>query len=127
MSNINIKNETNGDIKISDEVIATIASVATKEIQGIAGLTLSFTEEITSKFIKKNATKAIKVASDDNNIEINISVVVKYGINIPEVSSEVQENVKKAVETMAGLNVLKVNVIVAGVEFESDETNSLPN
>lgn len=119
MENFNLNNEQNGNIKISDEVIATIASVATKEIDGISGLSLSFTDEIASKFVKKNATKSIKITQDDGNITIDISVVVNYGVRIPDVSWEVQENVKKSVELMSGLNVNKVNVIVAGVNFES--------
>lgn len=118
MENFNLNSEQNGNIKISDEVIATIASVATKEIEGIAGLNLSFTDEITSKFVKKNATKSIKITQNDGNITLDISIVVNYGVRIPDVSWEVQENVKKSVELMSGLNVEKVNVIVAGVEFE---------
>lgn len=118
MENFSLNSEQNGNIKISDEVIATIASVATKEIEGISGLSLSFTDEITSKFVKKNATKSIKITQNDGNITIDISVVVNYGVRIPDVSWEVQENVKKSVELMSGLNVEKVNVIVAGVDFE---------
>ena len=124
MENFNINNEHNGNIKISDEVVATIASVATKEVSGIAGLNLSFTDEIVSKFGKKNAPKSIKITQNDENITIDISVVVNYGVRIPDVSWEVQENVKKSVELMSGLNVDKVNVIVAGVSFELDKENT---
>lgn len=124
MENFNVNSEKNGDIKISDEVIATIAAVATKEVQGISGLNLSFTDEITSKFVKKNATKSIKVTQDENDLIIDISVVVNYGIRIPDVSWEVQENVKKSVESMSGLNVAKINVVVAGVNFEPAKTES---
>lgn len=124
MDNFNINNEQNGNIKISDEVIATIASVATKEVNGIAGLNLSFTDEIASKFVKKNASKSIKITQNDESISIDISVVVNYGVRIPDVSWEVQENVKKAVELMSGLNVDKINIIVAGVSFESDKGNA---
>ena len=45
----------NGNIKISDEVISTIVAVATKEVSGISGLNLSLTDEITSRFVKKNS------------------------------------------------------------------------
>lgn len=121
MDSISVNNEMNGDIRISDEVIATIASVAAKEVEGIAGLSLSIAGEIASKFVKKNSGRAIKViANDEKEIYIDISVTVKYGIRIPDVSWEVQENVKKSVESMTGLSVSKVNVIVAGVDFEED-------
>lgn len=123
MNDISVNTEQYGDIKISDEVIATIASVATKEIEGISGLSLSIANEIASKFVKKNLSKAIKVSSDDDKLTIDISVIVKYGIRIPDISWEVQENVKKSVESMSGLNVEKVNIIIAGVDFESHDDN----
>ncbi len=121
MDSISVNNEMNGDIRISDEVIATIASVATKEIEGISGLSLSIANEIASKFVKKNANRAIKVTVNEEEVIIDVSLLVKYGIRIPDVSWEVQENVKKSVESMTGLNVSKVNVIVAGVDFEEEK------
>lgn len=124
MNDISVNTEQYGDIKISDEVIATIASVATKEIEGISGLSLSIAGEIASKFVKKNLSKAIKVSSDDGNLTIDISLIVKYGIRIPDISWEVQENVKKSVESMSGLKVDKVNIIIAGVDFESTDDTS---
>lgn len=124
MKDTNFNNENYGDIKISDEVIATIASVATKEINGISGLSLSIAGEIASKFTKKNLSKAIKISADENTVTIDISVVIEYGVIISEVAWEVQQNVKKAVETMSGLTVDKVNIIVAGVNFETAQDNN---
>lgn len=118
MENLNEINENNGSIKISDEVIATIASVAVSEIDGVCGLMGSIAGEIALKFGKKNSNKGIKVSADDKEAVIDISVVVKYGIRIPEIAWEIQENVKKSVESMSGLTVTKVNIHVAGVEFE---------
>ena len=121
MDNICVNNDQNGNIKISDEVIATIVTVATKEVSGISGLSLSLTDEITSRFVKKNSTKAIKINNSDNGVSIDISIVVNYGIRIPDVAWEVQENVKKSVESMSGLIVDKINVIVSGINFETTD------
>ena len=121
MDNICVNNDQNGNIKISDEVIATIVTVATKEVSGISGLSLSLTDEITSRFVKKNSTKAIKINNSDNVVSIDISIVVNYGIRIPDVAWEVQENVKKSVESMSGLIVDKINVIVSGINFETTD------
>lgn len=131
MENLNEFNENNGSIKISDEVIATITSVAVSEIDGVCGLMGSIAGEIALKFGKKNINKGIKVTSDDKEAVIDINLVVKYGIKIPEIAWEVQENVKKAVESMSGLVVTKVNIHVVGVEFESgkntDDSNESEN
>ena len=121
MKDINVNNEQYGDIRISDEVIATIASVATKEVNGISGLSLSIAGEIASKFTKKNSTKAIKITNNEKSVTIDISVVIEYGVRIPDVSWEVQQNVKKAVESMSDLIVEKVNVIVSDVYFETNQ------
>lgn len=103
-----------GNIKISDEVIITIAAVAVSEIEGVhcIGGTLS---EIAQKFGKKNFAKGIKVTSGDE-LTIDVNIVVDYGVRIPEVAWSVQENVKKSVELMSGLTVGKVNVHVVDVE-----------
>lgn len=125
MDNINEFNEqekNDGTIKISDEVIATITSVAVSETDGVCNLSGSLTGEIAMRFGKKNINKGIKVTTTDDGTVIDISVTVKYGIRIPDIAWEIQENVKKSVESMSGLNVLKVNIHVVGVEFEDEKT-----
>ncbi len=124
MENLNEFNENNGSIKISDDVIATITSVAASEIDGVCGLMGSIAGEIAVKFGKKNINKGVKVTSDDKEVVIDVNLIVKYGIKIPEIAWEVQENVKKAVESMSGLIVTKVNIHIVGVEFESNEKNT---
>ncbi len=114
-------NENGGSIKISDEVIATITSVAVSEIDGVCGHMGSIAGEIASKFSKKNTNKGIKVSINENEAVIDINIIVKYGIRIPEIAWEVQENVKKSVESMSGLVVTKVNIHVVGVEFNEND------
>ena len=123
MENLNEINENNGSIKISDEVIATITSVATMEIDGVCGLMGSIAGEIANKLVKKNTNKGIKVSSDDKEAVIDVNIIVRYGVKIPEIAWDVQENVKKAVESMSGLVVAKVNVHVVGVDFETNANN----
>jgi len=122
---MDIANENSGTIKISDEVIATITTVAVSEIDGVCGFMGSFAGEIVSKFSKKNSNKGIKVTTNENETVIDINIIVRYGIRIPEIAWEVQENVKKSVESMSGLSVVKVNIHVVGVEF--DDTNATDN
>ena len=114
--------ENNGNIKISDEVIATIASVAVAETKGVYGLASSIAGEIASKFSKKPAmNKGIRVTADEKEASLDISLIMNYGVRIPEVAWEIQENVKKSVESMSGLEVIKVNIHVAGVNFEAEK------
>ena len=107
-----------GNVKISDEVIITIAAVAVSEVNGVRCISGTLSE-IAQKFGKKNFVKGIKVTNGDE-LTIDVNVVVDYGVRIPEVAWSVQDNVKKSVELMSGLTVGKVNVHVVGVENRSE-------
>lgn len=119
MNNNELSIKNDGSVKISDEVIATIASVAVSEVEGVSALSGSFAGDLVEKFGKKNLTKGIKVNIDEENVEVDINIVVKYGVKIPDVAHLVQENVKKAIESMSDLNVEKINIHVTSVDLEN--------
>lgn len=116
-----------GIVKISDEVVAVISGIAATEIKGIIGMSANLVGGITQILSgRKNLSKGVKVSVGENSAAIDLYVVVEYGLRIPEVAYQVQENVRKAVESMTGLNVTAVNVHVQNVsipklEEEKDE------
>ena len=113
-----IKTENEG-IKISDDVVAVIAGVAVSEVPGVAGMAGGFAGGISEVFSgKKNLAKGIKVEVEENNTKIDVNIIVEYGSRIPDVAFEIQNRVKKAVESMTGLNVEEVNVHVQGVNTD---------
>lgn len=116
-------NETNiGIVKISDEVVSIIAGVACSDIKGIAGMSGGIVGGITQMLGgKKNVSKGIKVTVGEDNAAIDLYVIVEYGISIPELAKKVQESVKKAVETMTGLEVSAVNIYVQNVVLHKEE------
>ena len=110
----------NNEIKIADDVVAVIAGVAVSEVPGEAEMAGGFAGGITEVLSgKKNLAKGIKVEAGEKETKIDVSIVVEYGVRIPDVAFEIQNKVKKAVETMTGLNVVEVNVHVQGVNTES--------
>lgn len=116
------ENEDVGNIRISVDVVSTIASIATSEIKGVAGMYSSFANGIVNKLgAKKNLTKGVKVEMMENLAAIDVYIVVDYGVRIPELAWEIQESVKNNVETMTGLEVDKVNIHIEGVNFEKAE------
>lgn len=117
--------ETSGNIKISDEVVVTIASVAVSEIDGICGTGAGLVEGFARKFAKKPAGGGIKVTMTDTEASIDVNVIMNYGVRIPEVAWNVQDAVKREVELMTGLTVTKVNVRVVGIEVPQDD-KSIP-
>jgi uncharacterized alkaline shock family protein YloU len=110
-----------GNVNISDDVIGIISSIAAAEITGISGLSGKITEDLVEMLGKKNFSKGVKVEVKDDKVEIDLNLIVDYGVKIPDVSWRVQENVKTAVESMTGLKVLAVNVHVNGINLKKKE------
>ncbi len=106
-----------GSLRISQEVVTTIASNAVKEIEGVASLA-AFTSNITGWLIRKQTSRPIVVNLNDDVAVIDIHVNIKYGARIPEVSSAIQRSVKESVQNMTGITVTKVNVNIAGISFD---------
>ncbi|WP_446899360.1 Asp23/Gls24 family envelope stress response protein [Clostridium sp. LBM24168] len=111
-----------GIVKISDEVVGVIAGLATTEISGIVGMSANLVGGITQILSgKKNLSKGVKVNVGENSTAIDLYVVVEYGVRIPDIALKVQENVKKAVESMTGLEVTAVNIHVQNVIIPKSE------
>ena len=119
VENVEEINEAEG-IKISNDVIAVIAGVAASDVPGVAamagGLAGGLTEALKGK---KNLAKGIKVEATDAIAKIDVNIIVEYGSRIPDVAYEIQNRVKKSVESMTGLKVEEVNVHVQGVNTEN--------
>ncbi|MBO5004346.1 MAG: Asp23/Gls24 family envelope stress response protein [Clostridia bacterium] len=110
----------NSNIKIADDVVAVIAGVAVSEVQGVYEMSGGFAGGISEVLSgKKNLAKGIKVEINDKTTKIDVNIIVEYGTRIPDVAFEIQNKVKKAVETMTGLNVVEVNVHVQGVNTDN--------
>lgn len=111
-----------GNVKISVEVVSTIAGIATSEVNGVAGMYGTFAGGIAEMLgAKKSPSKGVKVDMEGNTATIDLYIVVEYGVRIPELAWEIQENVKNNVETMTGLDVQKVNIHIEGVDFGKDK------
>lgn len=116
-----------GTVRIADEVVAIIAGLAATEVEGVAGMSGGFAGGISEILGRRNLSKGVKVEVGENEAAIELYIIVKYGARIPDVAWNIQENVKKAVETMTGLEASKINVHIQGVEFagqkEEEENN----
>ena len=110
-----------GTIKISEDVVASIAALAATETEGVSGLCTGLKSEIASLLGKKNSmTKGVKVEVVDGVVSVDIAIVIEYGHNIPQTSRNVQNKVKAAVENMTGLEVADINIRIAGVNMQEE-------
>jgi len=111
----------NGQIRIADEVVGVIAGLAATEVKGVAGMSGGIAGGIAEMLGRKNLSKGVKVEVGERETAIDLYIIVEYGAKIPEVAWEIQENVKNAVETMTGLNVVEVNINIQGVNIEKEQ------
>ena len=107
-----------GEVKIADEVVAIIAGLATSEVKGVASMAGNATRDLIEKLGVKSLTKGIKLQVDDQEVNVAINVNLKYGYNVPETCSEIQDKVKTAIETMTGLHVTGVNIKIVSVVMD---------
>lgn len=110
-----------GSVKISEEVVSIIAGLAATEIKGVAGMSGGIVGGIAEMLGRKNLSKGVKVAVGEKEAAIDLYIIVEYGVKIPDVAWQIQENVKKAIETMTGLNVVEVNIHIQDVDMGRDE------
>ena len=117
-----ITSSDNTGIKISNDVVASIAGVAVSEVPGVYSMAGGIAGGISEVFSgKKNLSKGIKVEVGEKDTKIDVNIIVEYGVRIPDVAFEIQGRVKKAVETMTGLKVSGVNIHVQGIKTNSVE------
>ncbi|MHB9146058.1 MAG: Asp23/Gls24 family envelope stress response protein [Symbiobacteriia bacterium] len=109
--------DDSSQVKIADEVVGVIAGIAATEVEGVAGMAGGIASGITEVFGKRNFGKGVKVEVGDTQAALDLFLVIQYGVSIPEIAQQVQENVKRAVESMTGLDVIEVNVHVQGIAF----------
>ena len=118
---INPEIEENGNVNIADEVISVIASLAASEVEGIAGMSGSFSGGFAELLGKKNLSKGVKLTVTEKEVVLDLSVIAEYGTKIPDVAWQLQEKVKSEVEAMTGLTVTAVNVSVDGINVPKSE------
>ena len=112
------KDQESGQITDANEDIAPIVSVATTAVEGISGIAGS--GAISGILAKGKTPRGVKVDMDGENVDVDVSVTVDYGMPIQKVGRNAQENVRKSIESMTGLHVEKVDLHVVGVSFEKE-------
>lgn len=112
-----LTNNDYGTTTIANEVVSVIAGLAASEIPGVSSMSSGLVDDISSSLGMKSARRGVKVELMDDVAKIDISVVVEYGIKIPEMASNLRSAVIEAVQSMTGLTVEQVNIYVQSVHL----------
>lgn len=116
-----IDTKSDGNVKISDDVIATIAVVAAESIDGVVEMQSNLKASVTDMLGVKNHARGVKVNVGEKEAIIDMYLTVVYGKNIVEIAKNVQEKVKEAFENMTDLEVVEVNVHISGIAVAEKE------
>ena len=118
---LKIKEDKIGVIRVADDVVSIIAGLAATEVEGVSSMAGNITNEIVAKTGIKNLSKGVHVDVMDGIVTVDLNLNIKYGYAIPEVSKNVQERVRTAIETMTGLEVGTINVRIASVDMNGNK------
>ena len=113
--------DEHGQIVIADEVVAIIAGIAATEVKGVDSMYGGWSGEIISRMGIRDLSKGVSISIEVGLVSVKLSMNVRYGYSIPDVSRNVQDKVASAIESMTGLSVLDVNIRIAGVVNAENE------
>lgn len=116
---LSIENEDSpsATITYANDVVAIIAGLAANEVEGIAGM-CNVSGNLLSK--NRNVTRGVKVEIGTEEVAVDLYVIIEYGTPIQRAAMDAQESVRKAIESMTGLHVVRVDVHVQSVSFEKE-------
>lgn len=106
-----------GAIRIHNSVIASIARLAVLKVPGVVEMSGSFAEGLASMVGKASFDRGIKVDMEDQKINLDLHIVIAFGVRIPQVAWRIQNDVRKAIEDMTGKKIGLINVVVQGVRL----------
>ena len=111
----------NVNLRVSEEVVASIAYKTILDIPGVFEVNGNIIDELTNMLGSKNKskrTRGIKVDFEDEQIVMDTYLTVEYGVKIPDIAWDIQDKVKKTLEESTGMKVRAVNVHIQGINFD---------
>ncbi|MGF6375556.1 putative alkaline shock family protein YloU [Clostridiales Family XIII bacterium PM5-7] len=118
----NQQEEKLGMIKISDDVITVCAANAVLKIDGVSKLGGGLTDSLSKNILGKDpVNKGVKLSRTDEGLFLDVYIIVKYQVKIPQLAWEIQSFVKKELEEITDLNVMEVNIHVQGVDLPGED------
>lgn len=121
---MNQENNGHGKVEIAPEVIEVIAGIAASEIEGVSQMRGNFATGVVERLGKKNHGKGVKVELSDEGIKVDVYCILKFGVSIPTVAQQIQDNIRQALLNMTALEPVEVNIHVVGIQFENQKLES---
>jgi uncharacterized alkaline shock family protein YloU len=116
--------EDYGKVEIAPEVIEVIAGIAASEVEGVGQMRGSFASGVAERLGKKNHGKGVKVELSEEGIKVDVYCSMNFGVSIPAVAQEVQDNIRQALLNMTALEADEINVHIVGIQFENQKAEN---
>ncbi|MGI5841699.1 MAG: Asp23/Gls24 family envelope stress response protein [Christensenellales bacterium] len=123
LSNKELKLEK-GNLTCDNKILASIVSIATKEINGVASLSDVLLNKVQSVLTKTNVPGVNVRFTENGGLIVDVYITIYSGFSVPDVSYRIQENVKSQVAAMIDIPVKKINVNITGVDFSKPKSNN---
>ncbi|MFV0134728.1 Asp23/Gls24 family envelope stress response protein [Streptomyces sp. HMX87] len=119
--------ETRGRTTIADGVVAKIAGMAAREVDGVHSLGTGMARTVGAVRDRvpggrPSVTRGVKVEVGERQTAVDLDLVIEYGLSVVDVAGDVRTNVIEALERMTGLEVVEVNITVHDVHLPDEES-----
>jgi uncharacterized alkaline shock family protein YloU len=111
-------------VTIADSVVAKLAHTACRDIEGVHALGGATSRAFSSLRGGESRTQGVSVDIHDEGVDVDVTLVVAFGANIPQVAEACRGAIKEKVEGSTGLKVRAVNVVVADIFFPEDPSGA---
>ena len=101
---LNSKDNQSGKVVYNAGIVHNIVTLAVAEVEGALPL--------------QGKKSGISLYLEKDGIYADVSVVVKYGYNVPELAYRIQQSIKQSVENMTRYKVVSVDVHIQDVVFD---------
>jgi len=125
LQSVNIKDgsgrQITGSLALSDDVVATIAGLAARQVKGIHSLG-------KSRLINfgDDPKRGVGVEVGQREAALDLEVIIEYGCNIHETAAELRKKIAEVVYQMAGREVVEVNINVVDIHLEEEKKPEPP-
>jgi len=115
-----------GEVTVNLSVVANIVRIATRSIPGVHSVGGSLKDQVRELFSRRKSESGVRVSKDEaGHYEIEVRVVLQYGVELGRVGGHIQEAIRNEVSKMTSNEVSRVDVIIDGIEIEQDSDRSV--
>jgi uncharacterized alkaline shock family protein YloU len=113
-----------GQIEISKETIESIVSLNLADVKGVVGSRKTIIKEITEMLMGDTdkselniSSRTIKIEIKNNKPLINLYIIIKYGVRIPNIAWDIQNRIKESIKNKLGININEIDIHIEGIQF----------